>query len=68
MRWVDEMEEFGPEYIANSPEWYDHPLNRNLIGFRSSAFSHSGRVIYRIYDRKIIVEVHMITADHYYKR
>lgn len=68
LRWVDEMEEFGPDYIAQSSEWHDHELEREWVGFRSSAFSSSGRVIYRIVDNKIIVEVHRVTASHNYKR
>lgn len=68
LRWVDEMEEFGPEHIAQSPQWHDHELERDWVGFRSSAFSSSGRVIYRIDDNKIIVEVHRVTAEHNYKK
>ncbi|MBN22238.1 MAG: hypothetical protein CL678_13235 [Bdellovibrionaceae bacterium] len=68
LRWVDEMEEFGPKYIAQSAEWHDHELERDWAGFRSSAFSSSGRVIYRIDDNKIIVEVHRVTANHDYKK
>ena len=67
LKWVDEMEEFGPEYIAKSKEWHDHPLEREWDGFRASAFSSSGRVIYRIENKKIIVEVHRVTTDHNYK-
>lgn len=68
LRWVDEMEEFGPEYIAQSLEWHDHALEREWLGHRSSAFSRSGRVIYKIVDTKIIVEVHRVTTEHNYKK
>lgn len=68
LMWVDEMEEFGPEYIAQSSEWHDHPLEREWNGFRSSAFSEAGRVIYKVLENKIIVEVHRVTADHNYKK
>lgn len=68
LRWVDEMEEFGPTYIATSREWHYHALERDWQGFRSSAFSSSERVIYRIEDNKIIVEVHRVTTDHNYKK
>ena len=68
LRWVDEMEEFGPEYISNSKEWHDHALDRNWTGYRSSAFSSSGRIIYRIIDNDIIGEVHRVTAIHDYKK
>lgn len=68
LRWVDEMEELGPEHIANSSEWHDHELDREWAGYRSSAFSSSGRVIYKIVDNKITVEVHRVTTDHNYKK
>jgi mRNA-degrading endonuclease YafQ of YafQ-DinJ toxin-antitoxin module len=68
LRWVSEMEELGPEYIATSKEWYDHELEREWKGYRSSAFSHSGRIIYRVFNDKIIVQVAKVTADHNYKK
>lgn len=68
LRWVDEMEELGPDHIAAFREWHDHELDRKWKGFRSSAFCSQGRVIYRIEDNKIIVEVHRVTTDHNYKK
>lgn len=68
LRWVDEMEEFGPEYVAQSSEWHDHELEREWKGFRSSAFSSAGRVIYKIVETQIIVEVHRVTTEHNYKK
>lgn len=68
LRWVSEMEEFGPTYVANSSEWHDHELEREWSGHRSSAFSHSGRVIYKIIDDQIIVLVARVTANHNYKK
>lgn len=68
LRWLDEMEEFGPDYISKSKNWHDHELQREWFGFRSSAFSSSGRVIYRIIHNKIIVEVYKVTANHDYKK
>ena len=68
LKWVDEMEEFGPEYIAQSTEWHDHELLTDWKGFRSSAFSSAGRVIYKIQENKIIVEVHRVTTEHNYKK
>jgi mRNA-degrading endonuclease YafQ of YafQ-DinJ toxin-antitoxin module len=68
LRWVSEMEEFGPDYIARSAEWRDHPLEREWKGHRSSAFSYAGRVIYKIIDDLIIVEVAKVTTDHDYRR
>jgi len=68
LAWVDEMEEFGPTYIAQSPKWHDHVLRGKWTGFRASAFSSSGRVIYRIEERLIVVQVYRVTTDHNYKR
>ena len=68
LRWVFEMEEFGPEYVAKSSAWHDHELDREWKAYRSSAFSSSGRVIYKIIDDLIIVEVARVTTDHNYKK
>ena len=68
LRWVSEMEEFGPEYVAESRDWHDHELDREWKGYRSSAFSHSGRVIYKIIDDQIIVRVARVTSNHNYKK
>lgn len=68
LKWVDEMEEFGPDFIAQSSEWHDHELLREWAGFRSSAFSSAGRVIYKIRENQIIVEVHKVTTEHNYKK
>jgi len=67
LKWVADMEEFGPEFISKSLEWHDHQLDRKWAGFRASAFSHSGRIIYRLIDEKVIVEVIRVTLDHNYK-
>ena len=29
LKWVDEMEELGPDHISNSSQWHDHALDRN---------------------------------------
>lgn len=68
LRWVSDMEEHGPEYVAGSSEWHDHALEREWTGHRSSAFSSSGRVIYKILDDLIVVEVAKVTTDHNYKK
>lgn len=68
LRWVSEIEEFGPNHVAQSIEWHDHELGREWSGYRSSAFSHSGRVIYRIINKQIIVLVAKVSADHNYKK
>lgn len=68
LRWVSDMEEFGPDYIAESHEWYDHPLKREWLGYRASAFSHKGRVIYRILSNVVVIQVVRVTTEHNYKR
>ena len=68
LRWIDEMTEFGPDHIAASSEWHDHELEREWKGYRSSAFSSSGRVIYRVNGKLIEVQVHRVTATHDYRK
>ena len=67
-RWVDIIEKEGFEEIKNSTYWHEHALDGDLRGFRSSAFSNRGRIIYKIIDDKLIVSVVKITPDHDYKR
>ena len=67
-KWIDEVEEFGPEYVAASSEWHDHALDREWSGFRASAFSSYGRIIYKVLDDQVVVRVVRVTADHNYKR
>lgn len=66
--WVREMVEHGPEYIQESRIWDDHPLEKEWRGYRSSCFSSSGRIIYRIENDKIVVRVVRITPSHDYRR
>ena len=66
--WLNEIEELGPAHIAKSVLWNDHPLDGDWRGFRASCFSYSGRIIYQIRNKEIIVEVHRVTADHNYKK
>ncbi len=68
LRWVDEMEEHGPDFIAQSSEWHDHCLFGEWKGYRASAFSHSGRVIYQVLRNDIIVEIHKVTPNHDYRK
>jgi mRNA-degrading endonuclease YafQ of YafQ-DinJ toxin-antitoxin module len=66
--WLNEMEEFGPDHVARSAFWGDHPLYGEWRGFRASCFSNSGRIIYRVQDDEIFVEVHRVTTDHNYRK
>ncbi len=64
--WVQEMASFGPEYIKGCGHWNDHPLRGKRAGERSSSFSKSGRIIYRITGDKILIRVLKVTAQHEY--
>ena len=67
-RWVDEIETYGPDYIQKKKFWGDHALDGEWRGFRSTCFSFSGRIIYRIVDEKVEVRVVRITPDHNYEK
>lgn len=64
--WVREMEVFGPEYIESCEYWNDHGLTRVRAGERSSSFSSSGRIIYRIEKKKVVIKILKITPTHDY--
>ena len=64
--WVNQVESYGPEAIRDQGKWDDHALHGVWEGFRSSCFSNSGRIIYRIFDKRIIVEVVRVTPNHNY--
>lgn len=68
--WSREMEDLGPEFIENSPQWRDHSLEREWKGHRASCFSLDGRIIYRILnDGEIeVCEIERITPNHDYKK
>ena len=65
--WITQIEGYGPKYVQDEGKWDDHTLYGIWEGFRSSCFSRSGRIIYRIIEKKIIVEVVRITPDHNYR-
>lgn len=67
-KWVQIIENQGLEIMQQMPKWDDHGLDDNWKGFRSSSFSKSGRIIYKIVDDKLMVSVVRITPDHNYKR
>lgn len=66
--WIQEMTLYGPDYIENCDYWGDHALRGTRSGQRSSWFSLSGRIIYKIYKNKIVIRVLKITPDHDYGR
>lgn len=64
--WISEMTHFGPEYIESCGHWNDHTLKSERKGQRSSSFSSSGRIIYKVKNNKIEISVVKITANHDY--
>jgi mRNA-degrading endonuclease YafQ of YafQ-DinJ toxin-antitoxin module len=68
LKWIDIIEEDGSKAIKNAPFWHDHALDGDWIGHRSSSFSSSGRIIYKIVDSKLLVSVVRVSPDHNYKR
>jgi len=66
--WVSTVEEKGPDFIAidAAGHWNDHPLFGNRIGQRSSSFSESGRIIYRVNSKRNVVMVLRVTEEHDY--
>lgn len=67
-KWVDLIEEFGPEQIQADSTWYDHELFDEWKGHRSSAFHFRGRIIYRVEEHRVVVVVVRITKTHDYKK
>lgn len=68
--WILRVSEEGP-YSLDDYENFNfrhHPLERNWKGYFASSFSFSGRIIYKIEDNIVRVEVVKITPDHDYKR
>ena len=65
--WIMQMQFDGPESIRKNPTWNDHELQNDWEGFRSSSFSNKGRIIYKIEDKKIFIQIARITVDHNYR-
>jgi mRNA-degrading endonuclease YafQ of YafQ-DinJ toxin-antitoxin module len=66
--WIQQVSLHGPESIRGDFKWADHPLHGEWEGYRSSAFSNRGRIIYRIVDKKIVIKIARITDAHDYKK
>lgn len=66
--WIKQVSEFGPESLRDSGNfWHDHNLDGIWEGFRSSAFSYRGRIIYKIENNKIMIKVVKLTTTHDYR-
>jgi mRNA-degrading endonuclease RelE of RelBE toxin-antitoxin system len=66
--WILFVEKNGPDALTENSLWNDHALTRDdkWNGCRSSSYSYSGRIIYKIIDGLIIVEVLRISPNHDY--
>ena len=65
--WIRQVKEHGPDSLKHgAATWNDHPLDRKWSGHRASNFSHSGRIIYRVKNRRVTVVVARVTHDHDY--
>ncbi|MEO5968381.1 MAG: hypothetical protein ABIQ95_00515 [Bdellovibrionia bacterium] len=66
--WIRQVTFHGPESIQGDGKWADHALEDDWVGYRSSAFSNSGRIIYRIEKDIVKVQIARITTNHNYGR
>ncbi|MEI8346700.1 MAG: hypothetical protein WCG27_04485 [Pseudomonadota bacterium] len=67
--WIKQIAEYGPESLREGSNfWYDHDLQGEWRGYRASAFSFKGRIIYKIENRIVTVLVVRITTAHDYKK
>ncbi len=67
--WIKQIQEFGPDSLrTGSNFWHDHGLFGEWRGRRASAYSFSGRIIYKIEEKKVVVLVVKVIADHDYSK
>lgn len=68
--WIEFVECYGPYELEKYEDYKFNPhnLDRDWTGYHASSFSYSGRIIYKIKDRIVTVEVVRITPDHNYKK
>ena len=59
--WIQQISLHGSESIRGDFKWADHSLSGEWEGYRSSAFSNRGRIIYRIVAKKIMIRIARIT-------
>ena len=67
--WIKQVAEYGPESLREGSNfWHDHDLTGEWRNHRSSAFSHKGRIIYKVQDKVVTVLVVKLTVTHDYKK
>src|SRR5258706_16483445 len=68
-KWAELVRDRGPDALTERPGmWADHALYGEWRGYRASSFSHSGRIIYKVEEQVVTVEVVRITTEHDYRR
>lgn len=66
--WIRQVAYHGPESVRRDSKWADHSLEGEWEGYRSSSFSNRGRIIYRIFEKKILIQIGRITNEHDYRK
>jgi mRNA-degrading endonuclease YafQ of YafQ-DinJ toxin-antitoxin module len=67
--WAIFVRKNGPNALKRFPQiWADHELHGKWDGYRSSRFSYSGRIIYKVENKIVTVIVVRITTHHNYKK
>ena len=66
--WIQQISYHGPESIQGDFKWADHALENEWEGYRSSSFSNRGRIIYRIFEKRVIIKIARITDEHDYRK
>lgn len=66
--WIRQITYHGPGSVRGDSKWADHALVGEWEGYRSSAFSNRGRIIYRIVESKILIQIARITGEHDYRK
>ena len=66
--WIRQIQLEGPLSVQGDKRWSDHELYDEWKGYRSSCFSYSGRIIYKVKDNIVTILIARITHDHDYRR
>ncbi len=66
--WIRQVMFHGPESIRGDYKWADHALREEWKGYRASAFSGLGRIIYRIENKLVKILIARITDVHDYDK
>ncbi|MFN7904014.1 MAG: hypothetical protein ACK5P5_02420 [Pseudobdellovibrionaceae bacterium] len=66
--WIRQIKLEGPEGIKATAKWADHALRGEWDGYRSSAFSNRGRIIYCVKEKVVKILIARITEKHDYRK